>query len=180
MTSIIIMVAQRLRGKYVNNGGYAWCGNCGERKAWTMKRCDECNRVVRHRRRNKIRVKCECGCGGTVDKYRKTDPYHYRPRRYINGHQRRGVKISADQLSKLIAGNKAKPRTQACREWMRKFRLGKKHTDETKHKISQAMRQVRLGTKLSQETRHRISQSFVERRRRSLLEGNGNNIIDQK
>lgn len=131
---------RRKRGKYAyaNNGGYAWCGRCGERKAADMKRCDECNCILRHRKRNKVKVACACGCGATVDKYRKTDPYHLKPRRYIRGHQRRGVKISKDHHAKMIAANKAKPRTQEFREWMRQFRLGKKHTEETKNKIAAA------------------------------------------
>ena len=64
---------------------------------------------------------CECGCG------RETTIYHGKHRRFINGHNRRGRKLSGNVKRKMSEANLGN-----------QYWLGYKHSDETKRKISEA------------------------------------------
>lgn len=93
-----------------------------------------------------IMVLCECGCGTEISDKDKQG----RLRRFVNGHQRRGIKVSEKTrvlMSENMSGNK---------NW-----LGKKHTIETKHKLSEALKgnKNRGGKKASKETLLKLSKA---------------------
>ena len=87
---------------------------------------------------------CECGCGKEVNP----------GKRFIWHHNRRGAKLTADQIKANSIRNTGKMNpmygVRLCGE--RNGFFGKKHSAETKNKI----RNARLGTTLSEETIHHI------------------------
>lgn len=75
---------------------------------------------------------CECGCGGEV----------HVGRRFISGHNSFGHKCSEETKMKIGIANKGN-----------NWNLGRKHTEESKEKMSIALR----GRKLSKENKRKLS-----------------------
>jgi len=93
--------------------------------------------------RRKIKF-CECGCG------KKTNPRRGKPVRFIHGHAVRiQSKETRRKISKSLAGN-TRGRTNK----------GRKHTKETKDKISKALK----GREYTDEHRANLREAFKDRK----------------
>lgn len=90
---------------------------------------------------------CKCGCGGIVNPGKK----------FIWHHNRRGAKLTSDQVKANSARNSGKnnPMYGVRLTGKQNGFYGKQHTNKTKEKI----RQARLGTKASEETKRKVSEA---------------------
>lgn len=113
-------------------------------------------------------MKCECGCGGEVT-YNK-----YKPRRFVNGHNRRGIVATEELLRKLSEAHKniseetrrrmsdarrGMSLSKEARKKLSDMYKGKKRSEEICRKISEAQKgrpSGRLGVHLSEEHRRKI------------------------
>ena len=75
---------------------------------------------------------CECGCGGEVKIYRG------KPRRFIQGHNGRGQKLSEEHKHKIRMGNTGKIVSEETRQKLKISSTGRKHSKETLKKMSES------------------------------------------
>lgn len=103
-----------------------------------------------HNRKKRELVFCSCGCGIK----RISIPTSTIPRRYIVGHQRRGRTNSEETRAKISASNMGK--TGLPRDGKNNAMYGRKHSAETKRKMSEGMKlshKNRIGSKTPEEGR---------------------------
>ena len=92
-----------------------------------------------------------------ISKYKSNKPeYGYNLTEGGEGHS--GYSPTAEAREKNRISNLGQKRNEAFRERLRQVNLGKKHTAETKHKISKALRQ-RGSPNISEEGRKRIKEN---------------------
>jgi hypothetical protein len=82
--------------------------------------------------RNKNNI-CKCGCGDPCVK------------NYIKGHGRRGKKNSAEHRKKISVSNIGRIVSEETKERLRGYNINKKHTNETKQKISAIAKEKGFG-----------------------------------
>jgi hypothetical protein len=94
--------------------------------------------VGHHNRKKRELVFCACGCGLK----RISIPTNARPSRYINGHANRGrhYKMSKETKAKISAANMG--RAGLPRAGKLNAMYGKKHSTQTKLKISTALKHI--------------------------------------
>jgi hypothetical protein len=91
---------------------------------------------------NRRKKLCECGCGEEVNP----------GRRFIAGHQRRGVKLSEEHKSKIGEAHKGKTLSKEHREKLSQAKIGKTLSKEHREKLSIVM----TGHSTSKETKIKI------------------------
>lgn len=94
---------------------------------------------------------CKCGCG------------NYCNLNYIKGHGRRGKKNSEEHKKKIGLANKGRIISEEEKNRLRSLNINKKHTEETKLKISKIAKEKQFGLwmkgkKQSQETIKKLSE----------------------
>ena len=95
---------------------------------------------------------CKCGCG------------NFCKQNYLKGHGRRGKKNSIEHNNKIGLANKNRIISEDEKNRLRLLNLNKKHTEETKQKMSKIAKEKGFGLwmngrKLSEKTRLKISEA---------------------
>ena len=93
---------------------------------------------------------CKCGCGNLCKQT------------YLKGHGRRSRRNSVEHNKKISESNSGKKRNDDIKQKMREMSLGRKHTEETKIKISKTAKEKgfglwMIGKKASDETKAKLS-----------------------
>ena len=133
---------------------YLICRNCGEKFLFkdsnSKMHCASCK---------KLQFECACGCKKSIEftKYN-------RGVRYLKGHGRKNKTTSDDHKRKISLGTKGKKLSKEHIEILRNIHLGKKHTDETKSKMSKIAKEKgfgkwMVGRIISKEIRNKAIQS---------------------
>jgi hypothetical protein len=94
---------------------------------------------------------CKCGCGNLCEQ------------NYIKGHGRKGKKNTVEHNLKISLANKGRIITKEEKERLGNLNINKKHTEETKLKISKIAKEKgfgkwMIGKKMSKETKIKLSE----------------------